>query len=43
MSDVAQKSERKAEAYHTEASGLVGRALADAFRKFSPRVQVRNP
>lgn len=43
MSDAVQKSERKAEAYHTEASGLVSRAVVDAFRKFSPRVQIRNP
>ena len=43
MSDSVEKSERKTEAYHTQASGLVGCAIVDAFRKFSPRVQIRNP
>lgn len=43
MSGVVPKSDRKAEAYQTQATGLVGRAIIDAFRKFSPRVQIRNP
>ena len=43
MSESTQKSERKAEAYNAQTSGLVLRAVGDSFKKFSIRVQIRNP
>ena len=34
---------RRVEAYRARTVGLIGRALMDSLKKFSPRVQVRNP
>ncbi|MHB1941534.1 MAG: potassium-transporting ATPase subunit KdpB [Acidiferrobacteraceae bacterium] len=33
----------RAEAYRAQAGGLIRRALADSLKKFSPRMQIRNP
>ncbi|HUW98672.1 MAG TPA: potassium-transporting ATPase subunit KdpB [Acidiferrobacter sp.] len=43
MNEMTQKSERKAEAYHAQTSGLVRRAVINSFKKFNIRVQISNP
>lgn len=43
MSAITHRTDRKAQAYQAQASGLVRRAIIESLKKFSLRVQLRNP
>ncbi|MHB1567151.1 MAG: potassium-transporting ATPase subunit KdpB [Acidiferrobacter sp.] len=43
MSEITHRTDRKAQAYQTQASGLFRRAVIESLKKFSVRVQLRNP